>query len=384
MNKRVVVAIYVDPDFYPPTINAILALSEKFNEVIVISRNNSKVSFAYPQNVFQKKIGKYISVRDSEKKSVRYKIAAFAGFVKALCKYSVSGKTELIILYDPYALFGWYLIRSLIKKTKKIWYHNHDMPVTERQRKFSIGWFSSAYEKRAVRGINFFSLPSVDRLRFYPGLKKDIQYFIIPNYPSLKVYKKFTVKEFTDDTIKIIFQGFIGPGHSLEEIIKLLPLKIANKNLHLILKGSVKIEYREQLNGLANQMGVEDKITWIGIGPYAELPAITASCHIGIGIHMNTDNVSKTLGTASNKIYEYAASGLPVISYDSEQFTKYLKKYNWVFFTNGTLNSIKENIEAIINDWPQLDKQARSDFEQALNFESHFTPALNTVVNTMK
>ena len=129
---------------------------------------------------------------------------------------------------------------------------------------------------------------------------------------------------------------------------------------------------------------MSDKLIWKEIGPYAELPSLTASCHIGIGINMNSDRVSQTQGTASNKIYEYAASGLPVILYDSGQFTKYLQKYNWAFFTDGSLNSIRDNVAAILKDQRRLSEMARHDFEESLNFEKNFKPALHTVLDSIK
>jgi hypothetical protein len=85
--------------------------------------------------------------------------------------------------------------------------------------------------------IHFFSLPSYDRQQYYPEIKKHIPVFIIPNYPSLQVYNRVKPKAHLTDPIRIIFQGFISAGHSLEEMVALLAEKINGKQLHLILKG---------------------------------------------------------------------------------------------------------------------------------------------------
>ncbi len=86
--KRAVVAIYIDPDFYPPTINAILNLAEKFEEVVVVSRNNTSTDFPYPPNVKLKKIGKCISVRDLEKSPLWSKAFNFLLFNFSFLKYA--------------------------------------------------------------------------------------------------------------------------------------------------------------------------------------------------------------------------------------------------------------------------------------------------------
>jgi glycosyltransferase involved in cell wall biosynthesis len=377
--KRVVVAIYIDPDFYPPTINAILNLAEKFEEVIVVSRNNCLKDFPYPPNVRLKKIGTYCTVREMEKQSAFQKTKYFLQFSFALLRQARNKNIALIVLYDSFALFGFYLLRIMLGK-KKTWYHNHDMPNRDLNNKYSIGGFAALYEKKAMKHIDFFSLPSQERLQYYTGIEKKISTFIIPNYPSLKVYKCVQQKKDNLKMIQIIFQGFIGEGHSLENLVELLQEKTGDHTVTLLLKGSVRDQYKSSLNTLAKKFDITNKITWIPVGPYSELPAITASGDIGIGINMNTDIISLAQGTASNKIYEYAASGLPVILYDSHQFRKYLDKYKWAFFTDGSLQSLKKIICIISENLPELKSAARKSFEEELNFEKKFQPVLQQVI----
>jgi hypothetical protein len=380
--KRVVVSIYIDPDFYPPTINAIIALSEAFDEVVVVTRNNSENNFPFPHNVKLRKCGTYMTVRQTESTSALRKIISFVSFTFTLFKAVISKKTRLLVLFDPLPLFSFYLFAPLISKKKKIWYHNHDMPRIDKLRKYAIGWFAAKAEHRAMKAIDFFSLPSSDRLEFYPNLENKIPFFNLPNYPSLKVYRKIENKEI-NKVLKIIYQGFIGPGHALEEILPLLKETIENHQLKLVLKGSVRDDYKLKIHALADSYKVTDHIIWLGIGPYAELPGITSGCDIGIAIHMNTDNVSRTLGTASNKIYEYAACGLPAILYKNEQFEKYLSNYEWTYFSDGTTESLRQSIKSIIRDLSEVGSKARMDFEKELNFEMAYQPALGEVLKSL-
>jgi spore maturation protein CgeB len=370
--KRVVVGIYIDPDFYPPTINALINLSEIAEEVFVITRNHAALDFPYPSNVTLIKKGKLTTVLDTEKKSIINKLFSFVGYSFTLWRQSVNSQTQLIIYYDAIPLFSFFLSRLFISGKKKFWYHNHDMPGTHMTRKFSVGWFSGKYEQKAMQHIDYFSLPSDDRMKFYPNWERPNDYFSIPNYPSLKVYRKSEKTEFINNEIRIIFQGTIGEEHALEALITLLKKEINGKSLRLILKGSVRPHYKNQINELAKSLDVADKLEWKSLGPYCELPSLTNTCHIGIAIYMGSDNVRKTLGTASNKIYEYAASGLPVILYDNEQFRKYLSGYSWTYFTDGTADSLESCIKAIMNNYESATKNSRTDFEKALNFENQF------------
>jgi glycosyltransferase involved in cell wall biosynthesis len=374
--RRIVVGIYTDPDFFPPTINAILNFAEVSEEVIVVSRNNSLGDYPYPPNVILKKVGQYCTVREMENQPVGLKAVEYLKFTYRLFRFSRSNKCQLLVLYDHFALFSFFLTKSFSGK-KKVWYHNHDMPIKELIKKRTIGGLAASYEEKGMMYIDFFSLPSKERLPFYPYINTGIPVFIIPNYPSLKVYGNVPVENKKED-FKIIYQGFIGPGHALEEIIHCMASFQGNL-IRLALKGSVTVEYKKELNTLAQALGIANQLQWFPVGPYKELPALTASCTAGIGINKNTDIVNRNQGTASNKIYEYAACSLPVVVFDNEQFRRYLGKYRWVFFTGGSPDSLKQIISSIDQNGAELGKLARESFEQELNFEKVFLPALEKV-----
>jgi hypothetical protein len=374
--NRIVVGIYYDPDYYPPTINAILNLSLKCRELVVVTRNHASENFPYPENVKLIKLGNQMSVIETEKHSIFSKFYSFISFTICLLKNSIDKHNDLLVLYDGIPLLSFNVFKKLLKKNLKVWYHNHDMPKAHAVRKYSIGWFSGNYEHKAMNYIDLFSLPSNDRLAFYPNWNRMNDYFLLPNYPSLKVYKKRKHEILTKDEIRILFQGTIGEGHALEELISMLNDIICGKKLRLILKGSVREGYKNKLNDLAKLHNVTDRLEWVGLGPYFQLPQLTKTCHIGIAIHTGTDMVRKTLGTASNKIYEYAASGVPVILLDDEQFIKYLENYSWTFFSDGSVPSLKSCIEKMITNFDQLSIDARASFENELNYEKHFNSVM--------
>ena len=49
--KKVLVTIYVHPEYYPPTLNAINELSLIFDEVVVVTRNLAASKWKFPENV---------------------------------------------------------------------------------------------------------------------------------------------------------------------------------------------------------------------------------------------------------------------------------------------------------------------------------------------
>jgi glycosyltransferase involved in cell wall biosynthesis len=379
--KRIVAGIYTDADFFPPTISAILNFAQVSEEVILISRNNNAVDYPYPSNVRFKKIGRLCSVREMENQPIVIKAIEFLKFSFYLFWFSRNKRCELLALYDHIALFSFFLSKNISGK-RNVWYHNHDMPIKGLIKKRSLGGVAASCEEKAMKYIDFFSLPSRERLQFYSHIDKQVPVFIIPNYPSLKVYGNLSPQNKSGETIKIIYQGFIGLGHALEEVIQCLAAYKEN-GIQLILKGSVTPDYKEKLDNLAQEVGVCDQVQWFKVGPYKELPKLTSSCNIGIGVNKNTDIVNLNQGTASNKIYEYAACGIPVIVFDNEQFRSYLGKYPWVFFTNGSVDSLKEIMSSIKKNASELGKLGRESFEKDLNFEKVFLPVLQKIKATI-
>jgi glycosyltransferase involved in cell wall biosynthesis len=380
--KRIVTGIYIDPDLFPPTINAILNFAEVSEEVIVVSRNNNQYDFPYPSNVTLKKIGRFCTVREMENQPIAVKAIEFLKFTFQLSRFAAGKKCELVVLYDHLALFSFFLFKRFLPK-KKVWYHNHDMPIKELIQKRTIGGLAAFWEEKAMKHIDFFSLPSKERLPFYSSINTGIPVFTIPNYPSLKVYGNLSIPSSKKD-FTIIYQGFIGEGHSLEEMLQCMAVVKKKQPIELILKGSVREDYKKKLDSLASALTIDAQVEWIGIGPYCELPSLTCQGKIGIGINKNEDIVNRNQGTASNKIYEYAACGLPVIVYDNPQFRQYLERYPWVFFSDGSVNSLCKIVRDIQHSDLDLGKLARESFEEELNFEQVFLPILEQVTESVQ
>ena len=369
--SHLVIAIYFHPEAYPPTLNAIGELSECFDQITVVHRPHLKGSWSYPLNVTTIPSGKFITSANQEKAPLHQKILFFFQFTRSLLRACKKEKADFILVYDSLSLFAYNLIRPLLGK-HKIWYHNHDVTEQKDIRKYSISWFAAKNEIKSFRYLDIFSLPTNERQKYFHMDIFKGKYFFIPNYPAKRFYKTFYKPKQLSEPIRLIFQGSIGPYHGIEEIIPLLGEKINGYSLELVLKGPCKTEYQDLCLHLANENKVSGCLTFIGVTPYAEVPEASASCHIGIGILAKQDLMNTTLGTASNKLYEYAAVGLPVIYYNSINFTRHLYKYPWAVATDITSNDIKLKITQIVTDYERLSSFAHQDFMMELNFENGF------------
>jgi glycosyltransferase involved in cell wall biosynthesis len=369
--KRLLAVIYSHPEGYPPTLNALAQLSGMFDEVSVLYRPVLPGEWEYADNVRLCPSGEDMNVRVQEQLPIHKKMLLFANFVRDFRQQVKEGQPDVVLLYDALAVLAFSFVRSVIPASTLVWYHNHDV-LEPTQKKYSLNWFAYRTEKKMFPQFDMFSLPSQERRQYFPMDNLKGQYFFLPNQPAVSFYKQFQNIKKTDKQFRVIFQGHIAEGHGIEEIIDLMPCEVLGRPLHLVLKGWIRDEFKGYLLKKIAEKGLENSVEFVGYTAYQELPKLTASCHVGIAIFMKTDIMNKTLGTASNKIYEYAAVGLPVLYFDNPHFREHLGQYEWAIPTDVSPASLKVCFENIAANFDQLSAAAMRDFGKDLNFEHHF------------
>ncbi len=371
--RTVIVAIYGHPEAYPPTLNCIAELTKLFDRIFLIGRNVLIPTWSYPDNCKTIFSGRYYHVRATEQVSLIKKIVFFFNFLRSLRTTIRQQRPDLILVYDPLALFAYTLVIRFVKIRPLIWYHNHDVFEEDKVRKYSIQWWAGISERKSFNKLDVFSLPADERKKNFPMKIFAGKYFFLPNYPSIHFFGKFYSPKKPTQEIRLIFQGAIAEGHGLEEIAGMLGQSFEGRKLHLTIKGWIRDQsFKNRLEAIAEQVGGGGALEFIGYGPYKDLPLVTSSCHVGIGIHSLNTDLHTSLGKASNKLYEYASVGLPIIVYDSKHYRQHLDKYPWVFFTDLSNSSLTKCIVGIISDYDNLSLQAYRDFLNELNFELNF------------
>ena len=385
---HITVACYAHPELYPPILSAISQLAQKTGRIDVFTRKMLISKWSYPDNV---------SVNYTNKKSYQgfgienisffKKLIHFVIFVRHIKKSVVENKSDLLIVHDVIPLFAAYLIRRSIKRQQvKLWYHNHDVVDINKSGKYSLMGIAARFESKVFDFIDIFTLPSKERLTYFPIAKLTSPPIILSNYPLKFFYERSEIEknERSKDTIKLVFQGSIGAGHGLEELIAFLKIKINNKQLELHMVGKVRENYLAKLEELVIKHSVKEQFYYHGMKSFAELPVFLGQFDVGLSIHRPYNVTYATGGTASNKIYEYAACGFPVILFDSPHYRTYLDDYKWTYFTDLSENSLKNELTRIDNSYAMSSEAALVDFKQFFNFESVFKNTMLNVLDSIK
>ena len=381
--RKIVIAVFSHIEAYPPSLNAVHHLAEQFDEVHILHRNVMKSEWNYPSNVVVIPFGEYVEAEKVKYLPLYKKVGDFLKFGIALKALIGKQKPSVILVYDAPAfallnLFSWSKIKQL---SARIWYHNHDVMPENELPKYSIMWMTRKLELRYFKRINYFSLPNSARLSYFPFKQLGIDPIIIPNYPSKNFFGKFTADHKNQEVIRIIFQGQISPSNKLDIFIDLLTHSIRGKTIELHLAGPVDEGYQKQLIDRARILNVEGRLFMYGRLPYSKLPALTASCHIGLAVYGEHNTMVRTMSTASNKIFEYASVGLPVLINKREDMEKEFIDFPWIHFAVIQKQELLDSLDKIISSYAQYALLAKRDFEEKVNFEKFFLPVLQIIKN---
>lgn len=374
MKKTVLVALYDNPDKFPPTLNAINELVKLNNKVIVLCRNPTSHK-KFNLNEKTNCIGIDINDNGNLNSSAWLKLLFFIRFTLHLWRCNIKFRPQINLVYDSYSFAGFHLIKSFVRKTK-LWYHNHDVTDLKFVSKKSLTYWCWKIEQKHINNATIFSLPDLSRSKFF-NYQNPICF--LPNYPNLCFNTNNLEKQNSANTLKVIYQGRVSAGHGIFEFIKYLKQTKYKITLHII--GSYDNVFKEEISTFVNANKLTDKVFLLNPIPYLELKHFTKNFDIGLGILQPINAAYSTAATASNKIYEYIAFGMPVILFDNKHYKDALQKYSWAKFTDLSENSFDIIFADLMKNHQYYAQQAYKDYRNQLHFEKHFLPIYQKIIN---
>ena len=301
-------------------------------------------------------------------KSISYseKFKGYFFFRQDLKYEIVKHKPDWILAYDTVALG--ILATFKLPHPTKIWYHNHDVVLNSEIATFSLLRIFKFFETHMLRKkVDLFTLPTKSRLSYFPEKRGNVKTLIIPNYPSSKIYAlNYQPQQYNalTDNLRLIHQGVFLPNN-FEELVK----EIQNSELkvELVLAGPMK-ESVEKVTGF-------DQRRFLPMGrlAYKDLPKVTKTCHVGLALYGDHNVMVRTVSTASNKIFEYIALGLPVVFTDREDFRALFGHYKWANYVCPDYSNLHHVLINISDNYTEQTKSARYTFEKERNFEMVFS-----------
>ena len=183
----------------------------------------------------------------------------------------------------------------------------------------------TAYAKRLLLRIGLYRALAIDTTQeqFEEILKSefaDEKIYLVKNAVNVDVFKlEETKQEKTpSDYASQFMVGYIGGVPKLRGAVMLInTLKALRKKIphyRVLIVGDSKYKnesHVDDLKKLAKEKGVLDYVTFTGFVPYNEVPSFMQEIDCGVALWPSED--AKRFGNSSQKIYQYIATGSPVI-----------------------------------------------------------------------
>ena len=153
----------------------------------------------------------------------------------------------------------------------------------------------------------------MERIMRQFGVQSHIE--VVPNGANLKPFqqaKPFARSEFgfNRNDILLVYMGRVAPEKNLEFLLQAFAgVARTIPNVHLLILGGGQKEHVDKLKALPAAHSIEDRVRFIGLIPYDQLPSYMAMCDIFV-----TASVTEV---HPYSVIEAMATGLPIMGIDS-------------------------------------------------------------------
>ena len=184
-------------------------------------------------------------------------------------------------------------------------------------------------------------------------------------YRPTKILRDYLQKKNSAIRYICLHQGGIMPGRGMETILR--ALRYLPRDVAMVLIGSGGEKYLNELLDEARREGLDDRFIVHPAVDHADLFKMTCSADVGVVIYQNVSRNNYLC--APNKLYEYAAAGLPIVGADLPPIREFLEETG----TGGVFDpddsrSLAEAISKITKDTSASERYRKNCLNAARKF----------------
>lgn len=184
---------------------------------------------------------------------------------------------------------------------------------------------------------------------------------IIPNGVDLDLFSPEAEPYGIRDRLKarddgiVCFVGALGPWHGVDQLMRAFSLALGKRaNLRLLLVGGAREYEIGPLRSEVGRLGIADRVHFLGRIEHRQIPSILTESDVAVAPYPETD-----FGFSPLKIFEYMASGLPVIASDTPSTREIIDPgVNGLLVKAGDTKALAGAIIGVLDD-PDLDSRLR-------------------------
>ena len=301
--------------------------------------------------------------------------------------WTIWNRPNLIIASDPLSTPVAYVI-SLLPGSNII-YYEHDSPSPSAEyglfTRITI-WLRRPLSKRSLVCV----LPNIERANIFRNqMANNSRVHCVWNCPTVEeVAAPKTTRD--RDTFNIIYNGSISPERITPPMIRAISLVPDEVNFLILgYETDITRPYLSELKTLCSELLLNDRISFLSALPHSEMMEFCKDNDAGICIlPLNSNDVNvKYMAGASNKVFDYLASGLPILVSTADEWEELIIKKGYGL---GCDPDDPESIAAAIR-WLhdnrdltiKMGEQGRQRVIKEWNFEKQFEPVLKIIESNL-
>lgn len=240
----------------------------------------------------------------------------------ALCRAMVASRPEVVHAHDVNTLpTAWWAAR---RAGARLVYDAHEIS-TDREGYRELRGLIAWAERRLMPKADATITTTGMRAKFFARAYGVPRPLVLQNRPRFRELARGTLIRdrlgIADDLPVLVYQGGLQPGRGLEDLVAAMP---GLPPCHLVYIGGGRL--LGALKGMVAERGLGARVHFVPTVPLAELLAWTASADIGVQPIRNT--CLNHLSTDSNKLFEYAMAGLPVVASDFPEIRRVVRAHD--------------------------------------------------------
>ncbi len=337
----------------------------------------------WPEGVRIDRVGPSVSPSEQLAASPAAKLAEYARFVRAVRAALAAERPQVVYAYEPHALAA----LAIAGCGAPIVYHRHDLEALGPIDRRSLQGWLYLWARRLGRSADLLVMPERQRAIDYQRFVGDDRAaLVVPNFPLRASFPPIddwgAVLARRSGERQVLLRGALGPDNGILEMVRALAHLDASISLRLC--GAAAPSFEREIVALAAGLGVSDRMRCDGYVPYARMNRETVAASVGVVLYRPTNINWQHLGSATNKLYEYAACGVPAVVPDRPSFREFLGGETWVAYADAAdPASVAQAIEGLLSDGEAYEarcRAARRAFEERFNYEAVFQPLLAKVL----
>lgn len=148
-----------------------------------------------------------------------------------------------------------------------------------------------------------------------------------------------------------LYQGALVRSRGIDTLVRSLALLPGTIGAAIL--GGGEVGLRREIETLAHELGVANRFLMTGPVDYRKLHILTCSAHLGVVLYRPT--CLNNYYCAPNKIYEYAAAGVPIVAPNLPPIARFLQEHPCgELFEPGSIEGLADAIMRILADPSRL------------------------------